>query len=712
MTDDIEGLRAQVVTLERLLADRDLQVRATYVDLEHALSNLNQRAQELARTERACSQQRGILHSILDSMSDGVAVADEHGRMVLFNRAAERILGLTATGSTPEDWTGQYGCFLPDTVTPFPAESMPLVRSLRGEMVDDGEMFIRNPHIPEGIWLSVNARPLLDADLVCRGGVAVFRDITLRKQLDLRNLLQHAVARILAEGGAWHETCERLLAAVGTDLDWLIGSFWEVDPVAQKLSCRATWQSADLTTRESHQRSEDATYVLGQGIPGQVWAERRAIWRTHRSPTADWDGGGLHTTFAFPIQTGTQVLGVLEFLGCKQYPHDPELIPLCRGLGESIGLFAQRKRTEDALRDSEALYQSLVDSLPLYVFCKDHEGRFTFTNQRFAETLGRPTTEIVGRSDADFYPVDLAAKYRRDDLRVMERRKLFEDVEQYCQPDGEKKYVQVWKVPVFDTRNRVVGIQGVFWDVTDRRKAEDALKSTAAELVRSNRDLEQFAYIASHDLQEPLRMVSSYCQLLERRYGTVLKGDGLEFLAFAVDGAKRMQGLINDLLSYSRIGMQRKPLRPVSAAAAATRAVANLQATVAEKGAEITLGELPTVLADETLLVQLFQNLIGNAIKFHGAAPPRVEIRAHGEGQEWVFSVKDNGIGIEPQYQERVFAIFQRLHGRGEYPGTGIGLAICKRIVERHGGRIQVESAPGQGSTFSFTLPRPEDPSR
>jgi signal transduction histidine kinase len=241
-------------------------------------------------------------------------------------------------------------------------------------------------------------------------------------------------------------------------------------------------------------------------------------------------------------------------------------------------------------------------------------------------------------------------------------------------------------------------------EIAERKRVESELRKTLVELERSNAELEQFAYVASHDLQEPLRMVSSYTQLLERRYKDKLDGDAHDFINFAVDGAKRMQQLIDDLLTYSRVGTRGKPMKPADSQSVLNATIANLSVAIQESGAVVTYDPLPLVMADEIQLVQLFQNLIGNAIKFHGDKPPRVHVSAKQNGNRWVFSVKDNGIGIDPQYFERIFLIFQRLH-REEYPGTGTGLAIAKRIVERHGGQIWIESQPGKGSTFYFTMP-------
>jgi PAS domain S-box-containing protein len=270
-------------------------------------------------------------------------------------------------------------------------------------------------------------------------------------------------------------------------------------------------------------------------------------------------------------------------------------------------------------------------------------------------------------------------------------------------PDGSAR--------VLESTRRAVKIDGEWLivmagrDVTARERAARELHQRVEELARSNRDLEQFAYVTSHDLSEPLRMVASYTQLLARRYGTHFDDDGREFMGYVVTGAQRMKQLIDDLLLYSRAGRSAAELKEVSLDKALDAALANLAHAIRDSNASIERpADLPTLACDKSGMTQVFQNLVANAIKFKGQAPPAVRIEAARDGQDWIISVTDNGIGIEPQYFDRIFVIFQRLHARTEYEGTGIGLAICKRIVERHEGKIWVESTVGQGTSFKLRL--------
>jgi len=359
---------------------------------------------------------------------------------------------------------------------------------------------------------------------------------------------------------------------------------------------------------------------------------------------------------------------------------------------------------EKALTASEVRYRRLFESAKAGILLLDaNTGQVTDVNPFLIKTLGYSQEELVGKTIWEIGPFKEIAASKAAFLELQSKEYIrYEDLPLETK-DGHKIEVE-FVSSVFRVNHHKV-IQCNIRDITARKRTEEALARQAQELARSNAELEQFARIASHDLQEPLRMVESFTQLLARRYKGKLDADADEFIGYAMEGARRMRRLINDLLEYSRVGTQGKALEPTNCEALFDEAVANLATAIEQNGAVVTRDHLQTVMADASQLTQLFQNLIGNAIKFHGEEPPRVHVSAERSGKEWVFSVEDNGIGIDSNYYNRIFVIFQRLHSRSEYPGTGIGLAICRKIVERHGGRIWVDSELGKGATFYFTIP-------
>lgn len=357
---------------------------------------------------------------------------------------------------------------------------------------------------------------------------------------------------------------------------------------------------------------------------------------------------------------------------------------------------------------AEARYRGLLEAAPDAMVVVDQAGEIVLLNLQAEKQFGYSRDELIGQQVRNIIPEGFAERLIADDLRSAAdalAQQIGTGIELIAlRKDGTEFPIEIMLSPLESADGILV--TAAIRDISVRRAAEATLAGTIDELRRSNDELGQFAYIASHDLQEPLRMVASYTQLLARRYVGRLDADADEFIAFAVDGATRMQRLIDDLLAYSRIGTQGVEISDVSAEDAFWRAVRNLGAAIDEQAAQITHDPLPTVLADETQLVQLFQNLLGNAIKYRGLGTPEVHVSASPSegGEVWTFAVRDNGLGIDPAYFERIFGMFQRLHGRDAFSGTGIGLAICRKIVERHGGTISVDSSPGQGSTFRFTL--------
>jgi PAS domain S-box-containing protein len=363
-------------------------------------------------------------------------------------------------------------------------------------------------------------------------------------------------------------------------------------------------------------------------------------------------------------------------------------------------------------KESEARYRGLLEAAPDAMVVVNQAGEIVLLNVQAEKQFGYNRDELVKQKVKSIIPEGFAERLIADGTRSAAdalAQQIGTGIELIGRrKDGTEFPIEIMLSPLESAEGILV--TAAIRDITERKKAEEHLVKTVGELKRSNDELQQFAYVSSHDLQEPLRMVSSYTQLLAKRYQGRLDSDADEFITFAVDGCNRMQGLIQDLLSYSRAGTNGKKLREVSSGNALQKALANLHITIEQSGGVVSHDALPAITTDETQLTLIFQNLVGNAIKYRSAEAPRVHVSAtRHAGKEWIFSVRDNGLGIDPQYFERIFILFQRLHGRDEFEGTGIGLAICKKIVERLGGRIWVESQPEKGSTFYFALPETEE---
>jgi PAS domain S-box-containing protein len=363
----------------------------------------------------------------------------------------------------------------------------------------------------------------------------------------------------------------------------------------------------------------------------------------------------------------------------------------------------ERKRMENALRESEERYRTLVEHAPVSIVVHA-ENKIVYLNPQAVETLGGTSAaDFIGQSPFQTLHPDYHDVGRQRIQTLYQKKGPVPLMEQkLIRRDGKIIDAEVMATSIDFEGNPASQI--VFRDITRRKKIETALAEKAEALARSNADLEHFAYVVSHDLQEPLRMITGFLQLLERRYGRQMEEQAQEYVHFAVDGAKRMQAMIRALLDLSRVVTRGRDLTPTESEQVLGQVLDNLRLLLEETGATVTHDPLPKVMADEAQLRQVFQNLVTNAVKFRGEAPPKINISAHKEGDQWRFTVKDNGIGIEPAQSERIFQIFHRAHG-AEYEGLGIGLSICQKIIERHGGRIGVESQPGRGATFYFTLP-------
>lgn len=408
------------------------------------------------------------------------------------------------------------------------------------------------------------------------------------------------------------------------------------------------------------------------------------------------------------------ILGILELVGAQEgwYSYTSGIalfaIATMALFSFAIALTAYLVNVaENKLRQNEKLARLQVENRKDYaIYMLDPEGNVMSWNAGAERLLGYDASEILGKNFERFFLLEDQQRNKpRSLLQHTLDQKQAESEGWRVRRNGGRFWATSTLSAVFDENHILVGYTNLIRNSTRQKEADDRLKQLVSSLERSNQELERFAYIASHDLQEPLRMVSSYTQLLAKKYKDKLDPEAVEFIDFAVDGAMRMQQLITDLLTYSRVATKGKPFAPTNCNSIVDQAIRNLGIAIKEAQAEVTHDNLPNIVADETQMLQLFQNLLSNAIKFHDKTPPKVHIGVRQENNSWIFSIQDNGIGIAPEYQEQIFLIFQRLHSRKEYQGTGVGLAICKKIVERHGGKIWVVSEPGKGATFCFTLP-------
>ncbi|MGA4643877.1 sensor histidine kinase [Limisphaera sp. 4302-co] len=381
----------------------------------------------------------------------------------------------------------------------------------------------------------------------------------------------------------------------------------------------------------------------------------------------------------------------------------------------------ERRRWEERLANERAVLRTLVDHLPVAIYLKDTATRKTLVNPVDQRNLGvRSEAEALGRTDFEFFPREQAEAFYADDMQVLTTGvPVLNREERITRPDGSSGWLLTSKVPLRDTSGRIIGLAGIGLDITDRKLADEKLRAFAAQLERSNRELQDFAYVASHDLQEPLRKIVVFGERLCERYAEAIPPEARDYLERMRRAAQRMQTLINDLLAFSRVTTRARPFEPVDLGQVLREVLGDLEARIEQAGAVVSVEPLPVLEADPLQMRQLFLNLLGNALKFRKPdVPPRVRVHAEpvherrsDRGPEsppeafYRISVEDNGIGFDEKYLDRIFNMFQRLHGRGEYEGSGIGLAIARKIVLRHGGHITARSRPGEGATFIVTLP-------
>ena len=701
---------------------------------------------------------------ILNSVGEGIFGLDQEGKVTFVNPTAARLLGWNPVETVGRPVTEILRHPRTDG-SAFTEEDCPMFTSLREGTRQSGSdrFFARR----DGTSLPVDfvSTPIIEAGQV-KGAVISFRDVTTRRnaQERLRRIgeLQtlHEINRVILESLDVNLMMERILDKVfaigGFDVGMIC--FVTVDRTTLEPVAHRGFRSIETPNRYRDRIRERAT----AGIVDQVITTRKthSVNLRQRGGVRTFREEGVQSLVVVPLRTERDALGII-YLGSRvDREFQENEIGLFDAIGLQVGIAIQKARLferaqlakkevestnlqlERLLEDQAKLYADLTplaraESIPQLLekvidrlieatgadaasirFLDPQTQTFYVPAQRGFPTnyLEAPGGKIAGRATAVVFDTGepIIAPDIETDPRIIRKfqkdagfrscaflpLKVRNEVRGLVQlASREQGYFHAGREGYLMAIVRQIGI------ALENRELFEEVNAAKIELERSNAELQQFAYVASHDLQEPLRMISGYTQLLAKRYQGRLDSDADEFIGFAVSGANRMHALIQALLEFSRAGLNKRALAPVDLEAAFQVALAALRAAIQESGATVSHDPLPNVMGDEMLLVQLFQNLVGNGIKFRDGKRPEIHVSCKLDNQRWVFSVKDNGIGIDPQYAERIFLLFQRLHTQQEYSGTGIGLALCKKIVERHGGRIWVESAPGKGCEFCFTLP-------
>jgi len=623
------------------------------------------------RAEEALRQNEQLLTRVLDALPVGVAIVDKQAKVTRVNPAFENIWG----GELKDDF-GAYKGWHVATNEPVKPEEWTIVRAVaRGETNLNEQILIRGF---DGVnrYILCSGVPIKGSGGEVTGAIAVMENITdtfiaraaLRQSEEMYKGLVQATGVLVLKAN---------LQGYITFLNQYAKEFFQCND--RGIGAYA----ADLfTAKDESQRKAIETKTM------------EIISRQSQVPYVEsesFDQQGQPVWIAWSVRPVTDLQGNVTEM---------------QGVGLNI---TERKRAEQAVQQSEAKLRTLIEALPAMVWVVKPDGTFEYVNQLWCDYTGY-SPEQAEQWLETIHPED-----REQTLERVEKANITGEIYNVEHRVRRRDGAFRWHI------SRAValkndGVSGFRWlgtstDIHDQKIVEHDLRRLTEELERSNKELEDFAYVASHDLQEPLRMITGYLQLIERRYKGKLDKDADEFIAYAVDGATRMQRLIADLLAYSRVGTRGRALAPIDLTCPFERAQADLWRTISETGTRITHDPLPKVRGDETQLAQLFLNLLGNAIKFRSDRIPEIHVGVEDKEKEWLISISDNGIGFDQRYGDRVFQVFQRLHTRQKYPGTGIGLAICKKIVDRHGGKIWVESERGKGSTFYVALPKPGEES-
>ena len=629
------------------------------------------RTEELEAGNREITNEKNKYVTIFESLHDPVVLLDEQNRIDNLNHAAATLFeGLNVPGSAY--YHRENG-----------KHELPWLSKELADMASSGESELpveKRIQTRKGLRsFQIKLQRMLDVSGKFMGTVVVFNDVTGRQAAE------HAL----------YESRERLNLALRSSG---VGT-WSWDIPGHKL----IWDDYIHPLFGLEPGAFGGTY---EAFLSMLHARDRQRVAAEIKQATEQDA---------PYDTEYQVVwpdGSLHELGSRGKVYRDEEGKPVRMTGVCWDMTAH-KRAEEALARERNLLRTLVDNLPDYIFAKDAESRFILNNTAHLRLLRADTQDdVAGKTDYDIFPRQLAAQYFNDEQAIVQSgESLVNREESVVTEQGEKHWLLTTKVPLKDAQGDIAGIVGMSRNITERKQMAEALKRHAVLLEQANRDLaarnkelDEFTYIASHDLQEPLRKLTAFSDMLLEDMQKNDESEVRQDLKVITSAAERMQRLVRDLLALSRSGRRSMNVEDVPLDECVDSALDALEIRVAETGAEIARGALPVVRGDKGLLVQLYQNLIGNALKFHGEAAPRIELRAEKVKDHWELAVQDNGIGLKPEYAEQIFSPFRRLHHRNEYEGTGIGLAICRKIVERHAGTIWVKSELDKGACFKFTL--------
>jgi PAS domain S-box-containing protein len=650
------------------------------------------------------ARQYDLLRTLVDGLPDRIFIKDRQSRFLINNSAHVHALGATC----PDELIGKTDLDL------FPAEMANQFFNDERAVMESGQPLNReemavNPRTQETCWLQTTKIPLRDQNGQVVGLMGISRDITDRKQAEaaLRQSYNEMEKRVAARTVELDR--ERLL--LRTLIDNLPDCIYAKDAAGRKTMANP----ADLKNLRCKTEAEAVGKtdfdLFPKDVAEKFWADDQAVIQGR--PVIDREEYFINDA------------GEKRWLLTSKLPlrdQDGRTIGLV-GVGRDI---TRRKEAEEALARERSLLRTLIDNLPDCIYAKDDAGRKVLANPADLKNLRCKTeAEAVGKTDFDLFPKDIAEKFWADDQAVIQGQPVIDREEYFINDDGEKRWLLTSKLPLRDPDGKTIGLVGIGRDITRRKEAEEALVSSESklrkfttQLERSNRELQDFAYVASHDLQEPLRKIVVFGERLKEQSAEKLDEQSSDYLERMQKAAARMQTLINDLLTFSRLTTKARPFVQVDLAEVARDVVNDLEGRIEQVKGRVELGTLPMIDAEALQMRQLFQNLIGNALKFRRPeAPPVVKVAAEiitgfsAEGDDGVpkkfcqLTVSDNGIGFDEKYLDRIFTVFQRLHTRNEYEGTGMGLAIARKIALFHHGDITARSKPGEGATFIVTLP-------